>query len=175
MSTSIINDSMVLGSGPEGPANAISGQNEVDFAKCDCCGLTEECTLSYIETIRERYGGKWICGLCAEAVKDEIVRCRKLISPEEAVARHISFCSKFRAGGPPEDPTVHLIRAMRRVMMRGLESPKALRSMPCSPTNKSRGLDLEGVGGVFARSESCMPSLTLVDAAVYCRLDEGCE
>uniref|UniRef100_K4AUA7 Uncharacterized protein n=1 Tax=Solanum lycopersicum TaxID=4081 RepID=K4AUA7_SOLLC len=25
---------------------------EVDFAKCDCCGLTEECTLDYIETIR---------------------------------------------------------------------------------------------------------------------------
>ena len=46
---------------------------EVDFVKCDCCGLTEECTLTYIEKICERYQGKWICGLCAEAVKDEMM------------------------------------------------------------------------------------------------------
>ncbi|XP_057786702.1 uncharacterized protein LOC131004115 [Salvia miltiorrhiza] len=178
MSTSIINDSMVMATGSDGPAVngpmiGLSGPIEVDFAKCDCCGLTEECTLSYIETIRERYGGKWICGLCAEAVKDEIMRCQKLISPDEAVARHFSFCSKFRASGPPEDPTVHLIRAMRRVMRKGLESPKSMRSMPCSPSNKRRELDLEGA--VFARSESCMSSLTLPDASVYCGLDESCE
>lgn len=59
MSTSIINDSMVMAAGPDGPAvngpvNTLSGQLEVDFAKCDCCGLTEECTLSYIETVRQR-------------------------------------------------------------------------------------------------------------------------
>ncbi|GFQ08807.1 hypothetical protein PHJA_003024700, partial [Phtheirospermum japonicum] len=51
-----------------------------------------------------RYGGKWICGLCAEAVKDKILHCQK-------------------------DPTVHLIRAMRRILSRSLESPKCLRSM----------------------------------------------
>ncbi|KAG6395668.1 hypothetical protein SASPL_141791 [Salvia splendens] len=173
MSTSIINDSMMIAAGPDGPSvngplNTISGQAEVEFATCDCCGLTEECTLPYIETIRERYGGKWICGLCAEAVKDEIVRCQKLISPDEAVARHISFCSKFRASGPPEDPTATLIRAMGRLMKKGLESPK---SVPCSPSNK---LELEGVG-VFTRSESCIPSLTLVDPSVYRGLDEDCE
>lgn len=120
-----------------------------------------------------RYGGKWICGLCAEAVKDEIVRCQKLISPDEAMARHFSFCSKFRASGPPQDPTVHLIRAMRRVLRKGLESPKSLRSMPCSPTGKRRELDLESV--VLTRSESCMSSLTLVDSSMYCGLDEDCE
>lgn len=54
-----MNDSMAMATGPDGPAvvgpvNAVSGPIEVDFAKCDCCGLTEECTLSYIETIRER-------------------------------------------------------------------------------------------------------------------------
>ncbi|KAH6790065.1 DUF1677 family protein [Perilla frutescens var. frutescens] len=178
MSTSIINDSMVMSAGPDGsavngPLNTISGQIEVDFAKCDCCGLTEECTLSYIETIRQRYGGKWICGLCAEAVKDEILRCQKLISPDEAMARHFSFCNKFRASGPPPDPTVHLIRAVRQLLKKSLESPKSMRSMPCSPTNKRRELDLEGPA--LARSESCMSSLTLVDASVYCGLDEGCE
>ncbi|XP_051135351.1 uncharacterized protein LOC127254333 [Andrographis paniculata] len=152
MSTSLITDSM---------ATKISGQNEVDFAKCDCCGLTEECTPSYIETIRQRYGGKWICGLCAEAVKDEIVRCQKLISPDEAIDRHFSFCNKFRTSGPPQDPTAHLIRAMRQILMKSLESPKSLRSMPSSPMNKGGELKLKGT--VLARSESCMSSLALVD------------
>lgn len=59
MSTSVISDSMGINAGPDvapvnGPVNKIPGPNEVDFAKCDCCGLTEECTLSYIQTIRER-------------------------------------------------------------------------------------------------------------------------
>ncbi|KAL2534191.1 Protein of unknown function (DUF1677) [Abeliophyllum distichum] len=85
----------------------ITGQNEVDFAECDCCGLTEECTMSYIETVRERYKGKWICGLCAEAVNDEVLRCekQKLISPDEALARHVSFLQKIqvcRASAGPD-------------------------------------------------------------------------
>ncbi|KAL8458716.1 hypothetical protein ACS0TY_036285 [Phlomoides rotata] len=168
MSTSVINDSIVMASGPDkGPVSSVSGLSELDLAKCECCGLMEECTISYIETIRERYGGKWICGLCAEAVKDEILRCQKLISPEEAMARHFSFCNKFRASGPPQDPTVHLIRAMRQVLRKSLESPK---SMPNSPRSKRGEL-----GTVLTRSESCMPSLTLVDASVFCGMDEGCE
>ncbi|GFP91693.1 hypothetical protein PHJA_001313300 [Phtheirospermum japonicum] len=176
MST-IISDSMVITPGPDGPSvngpvNMISGQSDVDFAKCDCCGLTEECTLSYIETIRKRYGGKWICGLCAEAVKYEILRSQKLISPDEAMARHFSFCTKFRASSPPQDPTVHLIRAMRHVLRKGLESPKSLRSMPSSPTNQRRD---NMKRAVLARSESCMSSLTLGDSPVYCGIDEGCE
>ncbi|GER53604.1 hypothetical protein STAS_31133 [Striga asiatica] len=172
-----LTSTLISGHGPDGPTvngpvSMISGQIEVEFARCDCCGLTEECTLTYIETIRERYGGKWICGLCGEAVKDEILRSQKLISPDEALARHISFCGKFRASDPPEDPTVHLIRAMKQVLRKSLESPKSIKSFPSSPTSR-RGRTLKGQ--VFARSESCMPSLSLVDSPVYCRLDEGCE
>ncbi|GFQ00985.1 hypothetical protein PHJA_002242400, partial [Phtheirospermum japonicum] len=59
-----------------------------------------------------RYGGKWICGLCAEAVKNEILRSQKLISPDEVMSRHFSLCSKFWAFCQPQDPTVQLIRAM---------------------------------------------------------------
>ncbi|CAN0846845.1 hypothetical protein LINGRAHAP2_LOCUS4652 [Linum grandiflorum] len=58
----------------------------------------EECTPEYIERIRERYSGKWVCGLCNEAVKDEIVRKteeKRLISTDETLARHISFCKRF--------------------------------------------------------------------------------
>ncbi|KAL8522613.1 hypothetical protein ACS0TY_012672 [Phlomoides rotata] len=170
MSTSIISDSMVMSSGPDGPVSIISGQNEVDFVKCDCCGLSEECTPSYIETIRERYGGKWICGLCGEAVKDEALRCQKLISLDEAIARHLSFCNKIRASGPPQDPTAHLIRAMAHVLRKSLESPKLMRSMPSSPTTKRGELDTG-----LARAESCIPSLTLADASVYCGMQGDCE
>lgn len=107
MSATIISDPMVVSTPETQPAAAaatsaklIAGQTEVEFAKCDCCGLTEECTPGYIERVRERYHGKWICGLCAEAVKDEIVRAtERLISTEEAMARHMNFCKKFVSSG----------------------------------------------------------------------------
>ncbi|CAI9766061.1 unnamed protein product [Fraxinus pennsylvanica] len=161
MSTSII-----------GGDSKITGQNEIDFVECDCCGLTEECTLSYIETVRERYKGKWICGLCSEAVNDEVLRCekQKLISPDEAMARHFSFCNKFRFAGPPPDPTQHLITAIRHVLRKSLESPKLMRSMPSSP---SKNVDKKLAG--LTLSESCIPSLSLVDASVCCGMDEDCE
>ena len=89
---------------------------EVDFTKCECCGLTEECTLTYIEKICERYQGKWICGLCAEEVKDEMMRCERLINAEEALAHHLHFCKKFSSSTPPPDPTILLIAAMRQLL-----------------------------------------------------------
>ncbi|KAM1094739.1 hypothetical protein ACFX13_009834 [Malus domestica] len=39
--------------------------------KCYCCGLTEECKPAYVATVKERHQDRWICGLCAEAFKDE--------------------------------------------------------------------------------------------------------
>ncbi|KAF7814018.1 uncharacterized protein G2W53_027987 [Senna tora] len=127
MSATMISDPMVI-SGPEATPK-VASQNEVEFAICDCCGLTEECTPAYIERIRERYYGKWICGLCAEAVKDEIVRSEKrLVSTEEAMMKHMNFCKKFKTSGPPSNPTVHLISAMRQILRRTLDSPRALRS-----------------------------------------------
>lgn len=47
---------------------------EVELVRCKCCGLMEECTPAYIDLIRETFCGRWICGLCAEAVKDEFYR-----------------------------------------------------------------------------------------------------
>lgn len=138
-------------------AKLIAGQTEVEFAKCDCCGLTEECTPGYIERVRERYHGKWICGLCAEAVKDEIVRAtERLISTEEAMARHMNFCKKFVSSCPPPDPTMHLISAMRQILRKSLDSPRGLRSTPSSPTNSNEQIRAAGL----TRSESCFPTLS---------------
>ncbi|KAI3524951.1 hypothetical protein L1887_03620 [Cichorium endivia] len=160
MSTTVMSDAMVMPATESQPVatKLIAQTTEVEFVKCDCCGLTEECTPGYIERIRERYQGKWICGLCGEAVKDEIVRSERLISTEEAMARHMNFCRTPISSGPPPDPTVHLIAAMRQILRRSLDSPTSVRSMPCSPTTKNT--DSAGL----TRSESCIPNLTLIDS-----------
>ncbi|PHT60798.1 hypothetical protein T459_35350 [Capsicum annuum] len=85
--------------------------NEVQFGKCCCCGLTEECTEAYIMSVKERNQGRWLCGLCAEAVKDEMLRScsssssssseRRRIEKDEAMNRHMTFCKKFRAKNVP--------------------------------------------------------------------------
>ncbi|KAF5733494.1 hypothetical protein HS088_TW17G01038 [Tripterygium wilfordii] len=156
MSATIISDPMMIPA-PEAPQSAaptkIIGQIEVEFAKCECCGLTEECTPAYIARVRERYSGKWICGLCAEAVKDETDL--RLITTEEAVAKHMSFCKKFISSRPPPDPTVHLIAAMRQILRKSLDSPRGLRSTPSSPKK-----DAEIHAASLARSESCFSSLS---------------
>ncbi|KAK2651906.1 hypothetical protein Ddye_011762 [Dipteronia dyeriana] len=178
MSATIVSDPMVV-SAPEttpppppttttssssssAAAADLKTQIEVEFAKCDCCELTEECTQAYIERIRERYLGKWICGLCAEAIKDEIIRTERLMSTEEAMAKHMSFCKKFKSSGPPPDATIHLITAMRQLLRRSLDSPRGLRSTPTSPTNKVVVEDQirRGGGPGLLRSESCFPTLS---------------
>ena len=157
MSAPMIIDPMMI-SAPETQSAAASilvAQSEVEFAVCDCCGLTEECTPAYIERIRERCFGKWVCGLCAEAVKDEIVRSERLVCTEEAMAKHMNFCKKFKASGPPPNPTVHLISAMRQILRRTLDSPR-VRSTPNSPTKTITKIHVS----VLTRSESCFPTLS---------------
>ncbi|OAY53229.1 uncharacterized protein LOC110612802 [Manihot esculenta] len=162
MSATIVSDPMVVSTPETQPSAAAAATKLIatqaeEFAKCDCCGLIEECTPAYIERIRERYHGKWICGLCAEAVKDEIVRAtERLISTEEAMARHMNFCKKFVSSGPPPDPTIHLISAMRQILKRSLDSPRRLRSTPSSPTNGNGQMR----ASVLTRSESCFPTLS---------------
>ncbi|VVA95059.1 unnamed protein product [Arabis nemorensis] len=159
MTTSLLSDQTMLISTPEAtPTIQISG-DEPEPVTCDCCGLTEECTQSYIETIRERYMGKWICGLCSEAVKYEVIRTKRLLTTEEAMARHMNMCYKFKSSSPPPNPTGHLISAMRQILRRSLDSPRMLRSMPNSPSKDDHDDD-SCVSNVLSRSDSCFASLT---------------
>lgn len=158
MSATIISDPMGGLSAPESQAAApkLNPQSEIEFAKCECCGLTEECTPAYIENVRERNLGHWICGLCSEAIKDEILRSERLVSTEEAIATHMNFCQKFKASGPPLNPTIHLISAVRQILRRSLDSPRASSSTPTSP------MRIGGRPGL-TRSGSCFPALTGVE------------
>ncbi|XWS72279.1 hypothetical protein CRYUN_Cryun02cG0026600 [Craigia yunnanensis] len=137
------------------PQSKVTAQIEIHSVKCESCGFTEECTPAYILRVRERYQGRWICGLCIEAVKDEALRSDTLISTKEALDRLISFCKKFRASSP-SDETEHPISAMGRILRRSLDSPRPLRS------NSSSVLPgFEGVKGPsLLRSESCFSALS---------------
>ena len=97
---------------------------EVEFVKCECCGLTEECTAGYIAGVRERHEGRWICGLCAEAVKDETLRSAGDIGTDEAIRRHMKFCEQFKSCRPPVNPAEDLISAMKNLLWRSLDSPR---------------------------------------------------
>ncbi|MCL7022249.1 hypothetical protein MKW94_003696 [Papaver nudicaule] len=139
------------------PTNTISSTPlEFESVKCNCCGMNEECTQEYIDKIRERYEGKWVCGLCSEAIENEMNKSEKLISIEEAVNRHMDFYKKFSCSSPPTSPNLDLIFAIKQLCRKTLDSPRSLRSTPSSP---SRSNDDIGIGHPLARSESCFSTL----------------
>lgn len=129
---------------------------EVEFAACECCGLTEECTPAYIARVRERFYGRWVCGLCGEAVKDELCRSDRLIGMEEALKAHMTFCMQFRAN-VQASPAVRLVGAMRQLLRKSLDSSSrgGLRSTPTSPRVVKEDVGRAGL----ARSSSCFSTL----------------
>lgn len=44
----------------------------IEDAKCERCGMSEECTAEYVKRVREKFSGKRVCGLCSEAVNEEM-------------------------------------------------------------------------------------------------------
>ncbi|KAF8086985.1 hypothetical protein N665_0606s0012 [Sinapis alba] len=86
---------------------------EVESVMCECCGLTEDCTQHYISEVKANFAGKWLCGLCSEVVSDEVSRDRKLMSVEEALNAHLSFCGKFKA-----NPAELVADGMRQMLRR---------------------------------------------------------
>lgn len=138
-----------------------SPQVEVEAVKCDSCGFTEDCTPAYIVRVRDRYKGRWICGLCAEAVKDEVLRSDRLISTEEALDRHISFCKDFRSSSTPPtlSETEHPISVMGRILRRSLDShsPRALRS---NSSGVLPHIEKVNAASPLVRSGSCFSALS---------------
>ena len=60
----------------------------VSSVKCYCCTLIEECMPPYIDCLRERYKGRWICGLCAEAVEAVFTETLAACSRASALRRN---------------------------------------------------------------------------------------
>lgn len=127
--------------------------SEVEDAKCECCGMCEEYTLEYIQRVREKFSGKWICGLCAEAVKEEMEKNGG--RREEALGAHMNVCVRFNRIGRAY-PALFQADAMREILKKstGLEG-RGVRAKSISP--RDRGGSKKG--GI-ARSSSCIPAIT---------------
>ncbi|KAK2645200.1 hypothetical protein Ddye_020395 [Dipteronia dyeriana] len=130
---------------------------EVESVKCDSCGFIEDCTPPYIRRVRDRYKGKWLCGLCTEAIKDEVVRSNRLISMEEAFNRHTNFYNNFRSNA--HIGTEHPISALGKIMRKGLDSTRPLRSNSTGQLPNIK--PVKGVtGSSLSRSGSCFSAIS---------------
>ncbi|KAI5075069.1 hypothetical protein GOP47_0011030 [Adiantum capillus-veneris] len=125
-------------------ANQTGNASEVEQAKCECCGLTEECTPAYIWQVRGVHCGKWVCGLCAEAVKEELGRGNEGI--EDALKTHMGVCMQFNGIERKANPVMDIALAMKRLLRRSVNGAESPRSTPSSPRR----------GGTIARTNSCM-------------------
>ncbi|KAK8962703.1 hypothetical protein KSP40_PGU018824 [Platanthera guangdongensis] len=108
---------------------------EVDSANCECCGLREDCTQAYIAQVKASFDGKWLCGLCAEAVRDEMKNCKKEEEEktEDAMKAHMSFCSTFRS-----NPAVRVADGMRQMLRRrSSDLPTSKTTASFSPSSSS--------------------------------------
>ncbi|KAH6757109.1 hypothetical protein C2S52_006476 [Perilla frutescens var. hirtella] len=102
---------------------------DIESVKCECCGLKEDCTQEYISEVKSKFQGKWLCGLCSEAVRDEVSRGKRHeFDLDEAVKAHMSFCRKYKS-----NPAVRVADGMRQ-MLRRRSSPHA--HLPSSSSNK---------------------------------------
>ncbi|KAH6783822.1 DUF1677 family protein [Perilla frutescens var. hirtella] len=128
-------------------APALPPISEVEDAKCECCGMSEECTPQYVKRLRERYG-QMICGLCSEAVKEEMEKNGG--KREEALHAHVSACARFNRLGRAY-PVLCQAEAMREILRKN--RAKSLSPRDKGGTNQKRG------GGI-ARSSSCIPAIT---------------
>uniref|UniRef100_A0ACD5Z6Q8 Uncharacterized protein n=1 Tax=Avena sativa TaxID=4498 RepID=A0ACD5Z6Q8_AVESA len=93
---------------------------EVEDAKCECCGMSEECTLAYISKVRHRFSGRWVCGLCAEAVAEEAGKSGR------GLVAHMSVCRRFNGFGRIH-PALFQADAMKGILRKlsGPGSPKS--------------------------------------------------
>ncbi|KAK1360193.1 Oxysterol-binding protein-related protein like [Heracleum sosnowskyi] len=127
--------------------------SEVEDARCECCGMTEECTLEYIERIREMFMGKWICGLCTEAVKEEMDKNGG--KREEALNTHMGACVRFNKFGRAY-PVLYQAQAMREILKKARAQGRGVRAKSMNCRDINAGLKKGGI----ARSTSCIPAIT---------------
>ncbi|GJN14974.1 hypothetical protein PR202_gb01857 [Eleusine coracana subsp. coracana] len=75
--------------------------------------MAEECTPTYIGRVRERFQGKWVCGLCGEAVKERLAR-EPALTVGGAVDAHAALCERFNST-VRLNPKLSLANSMRDI------------------------------------------------------------
>ncbi|XP_011013039.1 PREDICTED: uncharacterized protein LOC105117168 [Populus euphratica] len=119
--------------------------SEVEDARCECCGMSEECTPEYIDRVRNKFLGKWICGLCTEAVKEEMKKNGG--HKKEALNAHMSACTTFNKFARAY-PVLSQAEAMREMLKKS-----ALRAKSFGPKGAQKMVGI-------ARSSSCIAAIT---------------
>ncbi|KAL5558654.1 hypothetical protein UlMin_034865 [Ulmus minor] len=131
--------------------------SEVEDAKCECCGMSEECTNEYISRVRDKYSGNLICGLCAEAVKEEMEKNGG--KRDEALSEHMGACVRFNKLGRSY-PVLYQADAIKEILKKSSRngSASSARAKSLSPRDyKGSGVQMRNGG--LARSSSCIPAL----------------
>ncbi|CAI9757624.1 unnamed protein product [Fraxinus pennsylvanica] len=122
--------------------------SEIEDVKCDSCGMSEECTPEYVGQVRDKFSGKWICGLCAEAVKEETEKNGG--NREEALNSHMHACARFNKFGRAY-PILCQAEAMREILKKRQVRCKSMGAIDNGAATKK--------GGIL-RSSSCIPAIT---------------
>ncbi|XP_031497999.2 uncharacterized protein LOC116262655 [Nymphaea colorata] len=104
-----------------------NGEAELVKAVCVCCSMCEECTKGYVGTVQDRFCGVWVCGLCAEAIKEE--QAKLGVSVEAALKVHISLCARFNEMAKI-DPRIHIAGSILQI----LKKIVGCQTTPSSPT-----------------------------------------
>ena len=112
-------------------------------AECECCGMSEEFTPDYVRLVRNKFCGKWICGLCSEAVKEEVEK--KGVGREAALSSHMSVCARFNMFDRAY-PVLYQAEKMKEMLKRSNR-----RSKSSSPRDKCQPK--------MTRCSSCMPAI----------------
>uniref|UniRef100_A0A0E0PZ32 DUF1677 family protein n=1 Tax=Oryza rufipogon TaxID=4529 RepID=A0A0E0PZ32_ORYRU len=141
---------------------------EVEDARCECCGMSEECTPEYIRGVRARFAGRLVCGLCAEAVAEEAARRGGAGGVEAALRAHTAVCKRFNGFGRTH-PVLFQAEAMREILRkrsklgprsRSSINPREARQAGAAAAAKAAAAGASAAGGGIARSSSCFPFIT---------------
>ncbi|KAM7459351.1 hypothetical protein LguiA_036345 [Lonicera macranthoides] len=114
-------------------------EEQIIQAECYCCDLKEDCTKDYFAKVKNSYSGKWVCGLCSEAVKETQAQGPM----EEALRKHRNLCQDFNAT-TRLNPKLSLTWAMKDIAKRSFENRNNLNNLPISK---------------IGRSSSCVPKI----------------
>uniref|UniRef100_A0A0D9WR56 DUF1677 family protein n=1 Tax=Leersia perrieri TaxID=77586 RepID=A0A0D9WR56_9ORYZ len=141
---------------------------EVEDAKCECCGMSEDCTPEYIRGVRARFSGRWVCGLCAEAITEEAAKNHGGDGMDAAVRAHMGVCKRFNGFGRTH-PVLYQAEAMREILRkrsklgprsRSSINPREVHHGAAKAAAAASAAGAGAGGGGIARSSSCMPFIT---------------
>ncbi|KAK3405227.1 hypothetical protein EUGRSUZ_K01491 [Eucalyptus grandis] len=118
---------------PDGEGRLLPLIYELEDAKCECCGMSEEYTSEYARRAREKFSGKMVCGLCMEALRMEMER-NGARSWEDALDTHMSKCMRFNQIGWAY-PVLHQAKAVRSILKKS-SSGGCSRAKSISPRDK---------------------------------------